>query len=110
MTSQATKRNTRSLLTILWIFLSLNYIYCDHLSIMEPESFAQLAQGQVSGVAVTQTFFLSAALILEIPFIMVVLTHVLKHRAARWASIIAGLVMTLIQVGTMGIGGAPSLV
>jgi hypothetical protein len=46
---------------------------------------------------------------MEIPFAMIILTRVLKYRASRWANIIAGAIMAVIQVGTMGMGTAPTL-
>ena len=98
----------RAMLSTLWIFLALNYIYCDHLGLMEPEALQSLMKGQVGNVPVTQGFLFAAAIILEISFVMVVLSRVLPYRANRWANIAAGLILTIIQVGTMGLGTAPT--
>jgi len=47
---------------------------------------------------------------MQIPFMMIVLSRVLKYGANRWTNIIAGAIMIAIQAGTMGMGTAPSLV
>ena len=99
----------KGVLSTLWIYLAVNYIYCDHLSLMEPEVLQGLAAGRLGSVQVTQEFLLAAAVMLQIPFLMIVLSRVLKYGANRWANLIAGALMIAIQVGTMGMGTAPSL-
>lgn len=100
----------KSLLSALWIFLAANYIYCDHLSLMEPGAVNGLMTGQIGSIPITQGFLLSAALIIEIPIMMIVLARVLKYRVNRWVNIIAGILMVVIQVGSMGFGTPPTLV
>ena len=100
----------RSLLSALWIFLAANYIYCDHLSLLEPGAVNGLMAGQIGSIQITQGFLLSAALIIEIPILMIVLARVLKYRVNRWVNIIAGVLMVVIQVGSMGFGTPPTLV
>lgn len=100
----------KSLLSALWIFLAVNYIYCDHLGLMEPGNINDLLAGHIGSVQITQLFLLSAAIILEIPFIMIVLSRVLKYRVNRWVNIGVGVIMVIIQIGTMGVGTPPTLV
>ena len=100
----------KGVLSTLWIYLALNYIYCDHLGLMEPEVFQGLATGHIGSVQVNQEFLLAAAVMMQIPFMMIVLSRVLKYGANRWANLIAGAIMIAIQVGSMGMGTAPSLV
>jgi hypothetical protein len=104
-----TKLDRKILLSTLWIFLSVNYIYCDVLSHMETETLKDLVAGNVGGIEITQGFLLSAALLMEIPFAMIVLSRVLKYRPNRWANIIAGSFMAFVQVSTMFVGSAPTL-
>jgi predicted tellurium resistance membrane protein TerC len=66
--------------------------------------------GHIGSIQVTQVFLLSAALIIEIPIMMIVLARVLRYRVNRWVNIIAGVLMVVIQVGSMGFGTPPSLV
>ena len=102
-------KDRRAILSTLWIFLSLNYIYCDHLENMQPGVIKEMLTGQIGAIPVTPEFLLTAALLLEIPFLMIVLSRVLKYGANRWANAIAGILMTVVQVGTMGMGTGPSL-
>ena len=98
----------RPILSALWIYLSLNYIYCDHLEIMEPAVFKNLATGHVGALEVTQGFLLAAALLLQIPFLMVVLSKLLNYKANRFLNILAATLMILVQLGTMGMGTSAS--
>jgi predicted tellurium resistance membrane protein TerC len=104
------KMDRKSLFSTLWIFLAVNYIYCDHLGLMEPGVVSGLMAGQIGSIPITQIFLLAAALIIGIPFMMIVLSRVLKHRINRWVNMIAGLIMIIIQIGTLNVGTAPSLV
>jgi len=98
----------KTILSTLWVFLSVNYIYCDHLGFMEPGIVKDLLTGQIGSVQITQEFLLGAAILLEIPFAMIVLSRVLKYGVNRWANIIAAAVLIVVQLGTMGMGTAPS--
>jgi len=104
-----TKADMKGIFSTLWIFLSVNYIYCDHLGLMEPEVFQGLMTGHIGAIQITQGFLLASAILLEIPFVMIVLSRVLKYRANRWANIIAGAIMAFVQIGTMGMGTSSSL-
>jgi hypothetical protein len=102
-------QDRKAILSTLWIFLTANYIYCDVLSHMDPAAIKELVTGMLGAIQVTQSFLLSAAIFMEIPFAMIILSRVLKYRANRWANIIAGAVMAAIQVGTMNMGTPPTL-
>jgi hypothetical protein len=102
-------QDRKAILSTLWIFLTANYVYCDVLSHMEPAVIKELSTGTLGSIQVTQGFLLSAALMMEIPFAMIILARVLKYRANRWANIIAAAVMAVIQVGTMNMGTPPTL-
>jgi len=105
-TAAMTDRGAR--LSLLWVFAILNYLYCDLLGLMDPDLFKQYLTGNVGGIQITQGFLLSAALLMEIPIAMVLLSSVLPHRASRWANIIAGTVMTLVQIGSLFMGSGPT--
>jgi len=96
-------------LSLLWVFAILNYLYCDLLGLMDPDLLKQYLNGNVDGLEITQGFLLSAALLMEIPIAMVLLSSVLPHRASRWANIIAGTVMTLVQIGSLFVGSGPTV-
>ena len=56
-------------------------------------------------IQITQGFLLVAAIFLEIPIAMILLSRVLKHRANYWANIIASVITILFVVG----GGSTTL-
>ncbi len=95
---------TPAILSLLWVFLSANYILCDLLSNMEASTLRGLLEGVVAGIAVSGGFLLIAGLSLEIPILMIVLTVVLGHRASRGVNIGAALLMILYQCGSLFIG------
>src|SRR5215216_3609962 len=95
-------------LSTLWIFALLNYLYCDVVGLMDPELLQQYLTGNVGGIHITQGFLLSAAILMEIPISMVFLSRILKYGANRWANIIAGGIMTMVQSSTLFFGSAPT--
>jgi hypothetical protein len=100
------KNNTKVLLILLWVFYSLNFIYCDVLSSLEPGVLAEHMSGYTGGgtVEITDGFLLGTAAMFEIPFLMIVLSWVLKYRTNRWANIIAGTLFILAQIGSLFLG------
>lgn len=100
----ATLDDTKAKLSTLWIFAMLNYLYCDVLGLMNPAMLKGFLEGNVAGVLVTQEFLLGASVLMEIPTAMVLLSRVLKHRANRWANIIAGAIMTIVQLSSLSFG------
>jgi hypothetical protein len=99
-------KDTKILLSILWIFFSVNFIFCDLRLYMEPGVLKEIMTGYVAGgdVQITQGFLLGTAIIWEIPFVMIVLSWVLKYRANRWANIIVGTIMAVLQISSLFIG------
>ena len=101
--------DTKILLIILWVFYSVNFMYCDALSSLEPGVLTMHMSGYTGGgtVKITEGFLLGVAIMFEIPFLMIVLSWVLKYRANRWANIIAGTLFVVAQIGSL-FAGAPS--
>ncbi len=101
---QEKKMDMKSKLSTLWIFVALNYLYCDVVSLMDPELLPLFLRGNVNGLEITPAFLLGAGVLVEIPIAMVLLSRVLPYRANRWANIAAGTVMTAVQSATLFIG------
>ena len=80
-------------LSTLWIFATLNYLYCDVVTLMDPVKHGS--------IQFTQGFLLGAAILVEIPIAMTLLSRVLKYRANRSLNIIAGIIMTAVQILTL---------
>lgn len=105
---KAVTMDRKGLLSIIWIFAAFNYLYCDVVSLMNSELLRQYLTGKVNGMEFTQGFLLGAAILVEIPIAMVLLSRVLKYRVNRWANIIAGVIMTLVQIGSL-FAGTPAM-
>jgi hypothetical protein len=103
---KTTKMNTKILLILLWVFFTVNFMYADTLSSLEPGVLAMHMDGYTGGgtVKITEGFLLGVAIMFEIPFLMIVLSWVLKYRANRWANIIAGTLFVLAQIGSLFLG------
>jgi hypothetical protein len=107
--NSGTKTNAldrKALLSTIWIFAVLNYLYCDLLGLMDPNFLKQLLTGTVGGIQFTQGFLLGAGILMEISMAMVLLSRVLPTRANRLANIAAGTIMTAVQIGSLLMGQA----
>lgn len=87
------KMDTKTRLSTLWIFASLNYLYCDVVTLMDPVKHGS--------IQLTPGFLLGASILIEIPMAMVLLSRVLKDRSNRRANIITGLIMSVVQLLTL---------
>lgn len=74
-------------LSALWLFAILTYTYGDVVTLMDPVKHGSLQ--------LTEGFLLGGAIFMMIPITMVLLSRILEYRASRWASIIAGTIMTV---------------
>lgn len=88
------------ILSKMWVFLSLNYIYCDVLSNMEMAAIRSLLEGNIAGIPMTEGFLLLAGISLVIPFLMVVLSAILPYRVNRPLNIGAAILMILYQAAS----------
>jgi len=92
-------------LSVLWLFVMLNYIYADILTLMDSSVLKEILAGVIGGgVQVTPGFLLMGAVLMEIPIAMVVLSLVLKYKWNRWANIFAGILKTIVVFATMFVG------
>ena len=105
--SSIQKMKTNKLLSILWIFATLNYLYCDVLTLMDSTQLKQILTGIVGNIKMTDGFLLGSGILMEIPIGMVLLSRVLKYRSNRITNIIAGSIMTLVQISSLFVGTGP---
>jgi len=102
--------NVKRTLSALWIFATLNYLYCDVVSLIDPGQLKQYIAGHVNGIGdISPGFLLGTAILVEIPISMVLLSRLLKYRANRWANIDAGAIMTVVQFVTLFVGSGPAM-
>jgi MFS family permease len=76
---------------------------------MNPEDLKQIVTGTVGNLQMTEGFLLGAAIMMEIPFAMILLARFLPYRANRWANIVAGAIMTTVQVASLFVGSGLTL-
>jgi hypothetical protein len=88
----------RSKLSTLWIFATLNYLYCDVVTLMDPNLLRQFMAGDIGSIHISQAFLLGAGVLVEIPIAMVLASRLLSPRPNRWANIVAGTIMTAVQL------------
>jgi len=97
-------KDSRVLLSTLWIFVTLNYLYCDLIGLMDANLLKQYLTGTIDGLVLDETFLLMAAFLMEIPIAMTLLSRILKQNANRWANIIAGSIKTIVMILTLFVG------
>ena len=99
----------RKVVSSLWLFAILNYLYCDLLGLMYPEDLQGFLDGKVGGLVIDQQFLLYAAILMTVPMASVLISRIAAHRFARIESIAAAVVMTLVQLATLVFGTPPTL-
>ena len=80
-------QDTKVKLSALWLFAMLTYTYGDVVTLMDPVKHGS--------IQLTEAFLLGGSIYMMIPLTMVLLSRLLKYRASRLASIIAGSIMTV---------------
>ena len=94
-------KNPKVLLSTLWLFVTVNYMFCDIFTLFHSESLKQLMSGEMGGMIISQTFLLGFAILMEIVMVMIVLSRFLPYKANRSLNIIIGLLMTFVQGSTL---------
>lgn len=91
----------KPVLSTLWIFVVLNYLYADLLMvIVNPGLYSKAAERMTTATILVFVF------LMEVLLAMVFLARVLPRRANRWANVIAGLLGTAF-VGVTLAGSPP---
>ncbi|MGL5888272.1 MAG: DUF6326 family protein [Bacteroidia bacterium] len=94
----------KELLSTLWIFLLFNYLYCDLMGLMDSHYLKQYLSGKVEGMEINETFLLYAAILMEIPMIMILLSRLLTKKWNALTNIVAGTLKTAVMVVTLFVG------
>ena len=81
------------LISSLWLFAMLTYTYGDVVTLMDPVKHGS--------IELTEGFLLGGSIYMMIPITMVLLSRILKYKANRLASIIAGTIMTITLTLTL---------
>ena len=94
----------QQLLSKLWVFAALNYLYCDVIGLMDSKMLKQYASGRVDRFTIDENFLLYATILMQIPMAMVFLSTVLPSTSSRIANVTAGTLMTGVQAATLFTG------
>ena len=99
-------KDPRSALPWLWVFMLVNFLYCDVVTLFDPAILRNtLADHPAPGsVQMTPEALLAAALLMEVPMAMMVLSRVLARRPSRWLNVGAAAVLTVAQAGSLTVG------
>jgi hypothetical protein len=103
-----TIKEKKNLLSTLWIFVTLNYLYCDLIGLMDANLLQQYLTGEVEGLKLTNEFLLGAAILMELPILMVLLSKILPFSYNRWVNIIVASIKTAAMLATLFIGTSTS--
>ncbi|WNC67717.1 DUF6326 family protein [Thalassotalea nanhaiensis] len=98
--------NRKDLLAYLWIYLTVNYIFCDVFTLHLAKYLEAFLSGDVGGMKITEEFLLVFAVIMQIPMIMIVLSKFLTFTLNKYFNIVAGIITTSVQAFTVAMGGA----
>lgn len=97
-----------SLLSLVWLYLLLNFIYCDVIGLHDPSILGSLMQGRAGDLVITPQFLLASSVLMQIPIAMVLISRIAPRRVGRTASIVAASIMLLAQSASLFVG-VPSL-
>ncbi len=96
--------NKKTLLSTLWVFVTINYLYCDLIGLMDASLLKQYLTGKVEGMEINPTFLLYAGILMEIPISMILLSRILPDKSNAWANIVASFIKTVVMILTLFIG------
>jgi hypothetical protein len=103
--------NRHMLVSLLWLFTLLNFIYCDVIGLHDPVELNSLIGGHAGQLEITAPFLLASSILMEIPISMVLVARVASRQVARITSIAAASFMVLVQSASLFVGTpAPSYV
>lgn len=100
----AATSSRKLILSTLWIFVTLNYLYCDVIGLMDGSLLKQYLSGTVNGIDISEKFLLAGAILMEIPIAMVLLSRILPHKANRISNIVAASIKTIAMIATLFVG------
>jgi hypothetical protein len=92
----------RALLSALWIFVLLNFIFRDLHEIVKDDFLADALNGIYDGREVTEAMFLLGGIIVEVPIAMMLIAWTLPIRVNRWANVVVAPLFGLILIGSAG--------
>ena len=96
--------NRKTLLSTLWIFVTINYLYCDLIGLMDASLLKQYLAGRVEGMEINQKFLLAAGILMEIPISMILFAKILKDKPNALANGVSAFIKTFVMISTLFLG------
>jgi len=96
------KANPRLLLSILLIFIILNFFARDIHELGRPGMLEQMMSGTIDGVVITEMLMLLGGIMIEIPILMTIFALILPYGINRWTNIGVGL-LTMAMIVAMNL-------
>jgi hypothetical protein len=90
-------KDTKVLLSTLWIVVMINMLKADILSLYIPGVMEEMAEF-AGGTPIPQ-LMLGGAIMMEISIVMIILSRVLKYGINRWVNIIVSVITIVFVVG-----------
>ncbi|MCB0130086.1 MAG: hypothetical protein KDD78_04535 [Caldilineaceae bacterium] len=90
-------KDTKAVLSTLWIVVMINMLKADILSLYIPGAAGELAE--FAGETPIAQLMLGAAIIMEIPIAMIFLARVLRYSVNRWTNILVAVLTIVFVVG-----------
>jgi len=87
--------DTKTRLSMLWVFAMLNFLYADVIALFD---IVYNGKGVAESMQFTPATLIGVSVLMEIPMAMVILSRELKFRANRWTNIIVGIAYTLVTL------------
>ncbi|GGJ51884.1 DUF6326 family protein [Deinococcus roseus] len=95
----------QTVLSTLWIFAILNYLYADVLGLMDGPLLKQYLSGTINGITVTPGFLFLSGVLMEIAIVMVPVSRLVPAGPwNRWLNVGAALIHTLAVAGSLFVG------
>ena len=94
------------LLSTLWIFLVVNFIFCDVFGLHHAEYLNDILNGNADGMPITQEFLLCFSVVMEIPMAMILVSRLLTPKYNRILNMIFGALLAIVQLWSLTVGSA----
>lgn len=93
----------KSLLSVLWIFLVGNLLFCELLTFMHCYAFDNQLTSNIDGLHISKLALLVSALLMEIPLIMILVSRFCKRKYGRILNIISAFLLIFVELWSLTI-------
>ena len=93
------KVNVKLKLSALWAAILFIYVYVDIFGFYQPGEIEHILEGKVGDFDITQTWAMSALILMMIPSLMVFLSLALAAKVNRWTNIVVATFYILVAIG-----------